>query len=215
MKNKKGMIPLIIIALIGIVAIIYFGFMETGSIYSSGGKYAYAITEKGYCSYTTKYGNELNGYMRKVNVALRDDSLYDNDNFIWDIGLRTTHETYGTADDGIIAQKLCDGTYDCNYGYTSEEWELKGDKCYLVPQPTEYYRFENNQCYKLLLLPSAKTLNDFNTKEECKKNIIEESNLIEPETEDTGSIINNAKENTEKISSWFERLINKILGWFR
>lgn len=137
MKKKTKNIIILSSVILLILAIGYFGTKQ--NFFGCSGKYVYAGTTTRSACYPESpfYGEIGEGYKTKINVALCDMNLNDDNTFVWDIGLRTTSEFYGSANDGLPAQVLCDGSYDCNYGYTTEEWELMGDKCYLVQSEEE------------------------------------------------------------------------------
>ena len=87
-----------------------------------------------------------------------------------------TTSVYGWAGNGNcfnIRQVECFEDSDCNLNEicdksgTWQEWDCK--------QRQTFYRFENNQCSSISLLPSEKTSNDYNSLLECEENIVEET----------------------------------------
>lgn len=153
MKNKKGAAPIIMIVII-IGIIIYFGLASPGYLFMSNSYPAFAVSSSSQilsctnycnnqgCNLPPKYNVETYGdYNTKVNVLRIENQqqaqqLTNDDKFIWSIdGSRSTSEKYSLVelDKGITPQKKCNGELDCNFAYTNEVFVLntQDNLCYL------------------------------------------------------------------------------------
>lgn len=86
-----------------------------------------------------------------------------------------TCENYEWVNQGFTIGKCnveCISQTDCQADYKCENSE-----CVLDTQT--YYRFSDNQCSPISLLPSEKTTNDYNTLTECEENIVGEPDKID------------------------------------
>jgi hypothetical protein len=123
----------------------------------------------------------FNNYKVKYNVDIlltRDsyETFEDNRGFRMDDANRYGDTPHGISfyalTGGIPAQVKCDGTLDCKYGYTNEEWELKGNKCYVVVPKITIYRLINNSCDTATISATEKTTSDYDTLAQCSENIV-------------------------------------------
>jgi hypothetical protein len=220
---------LIVALLIIVVALAITGNIDFASVFNQGKYPHYAITEgvsKLSCNPDSKYDKQFYPYktflnVKKINNPSQADSLYDNYVFadfeIFDKNGKSprglsTENYVASIGDGIKAQEKCDGTLDCNFGFTKEDWMLDNGKCYVVQT---YYIIENNECQTFKTIkPNKDDL--FETNEDCIKNLVENPTQ-ESSTQESSTQESSTQESSwiDKINRWFDNLFTTIGGWFK
>jgi len=137
-STKKLVLGVGLVSLL-ILGIAYYGVSQTIFGLQNPPHHIYSgIVCRASCDPASIYDKFLGDYGTKVNVkwvnTYDEEKIIENDNnFIWDISSRTCTEFYGSREKtgGIPPQIRCDGSLDCDFGYSQEEWKLRSDNlCY-------------------------------------------------------------------------------------
>ena len=174
---------IIVLAIIGYYAVsqslLYSGPIP-GHIYA-GGTYSSYVCGRAVDKYSSIYMSMYGDYKVKANVATLTTSsqwedLGDSREFIMSVWLGRYWvggftPSYHSIDEGLPPQVKCDGTLDCNYGYTDKQWELKEGKCFAILPKISVYRLEDNKCNDYEIFEKDKVSTDY-TQTECNSKII-------------------------------------------
>lgn len=151
MKTRNIIFIVLGIILVGLIIITLFFVPSMLSAFGATSFPTHVWTEaesRCSCLPESRFFGELssNGikYKSKVNVKIAESqsqafNLRDDNSFIFDIGLRCSDEKESNSDigDGVPAQEKCSGLLDCDFGFTREDWELRGDECFVEPRCIE------------------------------------------------------------------------------
>lgn len=186
-KTKYFLILATLLLVVSIGAIFYAPVSQTYYYHLSEKKmyYTVALTSRFSCDLSNGYKYKyittkvLGNYKQKVNVILISndntlESIQRNNQFthenIYRWGMQGNQKLY-SIDSELPPQIKCDGSLDCDYGFTKKEWILKDKKCIIKPAKINIFRLENNKCNKYNIEISNELKTDYNTLQECQNNI--------------------------------------------
>ena len=190
--SKKALkITLISVGIIALFVIGYFGLSQNLNYPGTTPLPAHIIvsaSSSSSCDPNSPYGKAISGYKYFSNVVILNsnaeyDALQDDNSFRLSSvnrGGSTTDPMDFELSKGLVPNVMCDGSKDCKYGFTSETWELIGDKCFVVPETVMVYEFKDNECTLISILSDEDMSNRYDELDDCEENIEEPEEPEEP-----------------------------------
>jgi hypothetical protein len=173
----------------------------------------------------SNYGGSISGTKNYKSILETDGWSYDWQENCWMKGEanKNTAEkitedkfcrVYGTFEDEIAYSYYGkmewvgkDDGYNCRITDTFESKKISnGQVEFSQTVSLNFYRFENNSCNSISLVPSKKTSNDYSTFEECNSNIVTEQTL-ENKTQETNDSENSSNNESNILLTFFTILI--------
>jgi len=204
-KNKRNLQIGVIILLVGIIA--YFGFIQSivpsgnyedysSNFYSLSGNQIILDTKNddipiGYIVGVEAVGvnaggrNWINNFLNE-GKELSDKCTWTSTVIYTNTGQSVPFNTQGNSyyDDGNLYCHIGKNNF---FGDPDRERYMGVVVTWTYAEPEQqqtYYRFEDNQCTQITILPSQKTSNDYETLSECESNIV---SADDGDTGDSGS----------------------------